>query len=66
MVFQKFFNSDQGREFENVLIKEFYSMLGINKVHTSSCHPQSDGLAEELNFTLLQMILKYTSDDVHD
>ena len=59
-------HSDQGKAFESEVIKELCSILGIKKVRTSPYHPQSDGLVERLNRTLLQMLSKYVSDSATD
>ena len=48
-------HSDQGRQFESRLMSEICSVLGIRKSHTTPYHPQSDGLVERFNRTLLNM-----------
>ena len=48
-------HSDQGRQFESNIIKEVSRLLQINKIHTTPYHPQSDGLVEQFNHTLLSM-----------
>ena len=42
-------HSDQGREFENVLMKSLCSLLGCVKTRTASYHPESDGMVERFN-----------------
>ena len=49
-------HSDQGRQFESTLIAEICKCLGIHKTRTTPYHPQSDGLVEQFNHTLLNMI----------
>jgi len=49
-------HSDQGRQFESDVIKEVTTMLEIKKTRTSPYHPQSDGLVEHFNRTLLAML----------
>ena len=39
---------------------EVCSLLGIKKLNTSGYHPQTDGLVEKFNCTLINMISKYT------
>ena len=48
--------SDQGQQFELDIIKEVTNMLQIKKSRTSPYHPQSDGLVELFNRTLLSML----------
>ena len=59
-------HSDQGRSFENEVIKEICRAMGITKVRTSPYHPESDGLVERLNRTLLSMLSKYVADKPSD
>ena len=56
-------HSDQGRSFENQVIRELCKMLNIQKTRTTPYHPQSDGLVERMNRTLLEMLAKYTQSD---
>ena len=49
-------HSDQGANFDSKLIKELCMMLGIKKTRTTAYHPQSDGLVERLNRTLLDLL----------
>ena len=49
-------HSDQGRNFESTVIAEICKMLGITKTRTTPYHPQSDGLVERFNRTLLTML----------
>ena len=49
-------HSDQGRQFESVLISEICKLLQIHKSRTTAYHPQGDGLVELFNRTLLDML----------
>ena len=41
------FQSDNGTEFQNSLLKTLCEKLGIKKIHGSVRHPQSQGAAEK-------------------
>ena len=48
--------SDQGSQFESALFKEFLEVFGIQKSHSTAYHPQTNGLVERHNRTILQML----------
>ena len=50
--------SDRGANFLSTLIQEVCKLLGVKKVNTSGYHPQTDGLVEKFNSTLINMIAK--------
>ena len=54
--------SDRGANFLSNLIQEICKVLGVKKINTSGYHPQTDGLVEKFNATLINMIAKSTSD----
>ena len=49
-------HSDQGRNFESDVVSEVCKLLGVVKTRTTPYHPQSDGLVERFNRTLLDML----------
>lgn len=49
-------HSDQGRNFESSVMAEVCKLLGVAKSRTTPYHPQSDGLVERFNRTLLNML----------
>lgn len=49
-------HSDQGSQFESAIIATVCQLLQIDKTRTTPYHPQSDGLIERFNRTLLQML----------
>ena len=55
-------HSDQGREFENGLMKSLCTLLGCVKTHTSPYHPESDGMVERFNRTCLMMLSMFVND----
>ena len=59
-------HSDQGRNYEASLFKEVCRLLEINKTRSSPYHPQSNGMIERFNRTLLDMIAVYTDQNQTD
>ena len=55
-------NSDQGREFENGLMKSLCALLGCTKTRTAPYHPESDGMIERFNQTCLMMLSMFVND----
>ena len=51
-----YLHTDQGRNFESILLSEICKLLGVVKTRTTPYHPQSDGLVERFNHTLLNML----------
>ena len=50
--------SDRGANFLSSLIQDVCKYLDIKKVNTSGYHPQTDGLVERFNSTLINMLSK--------
>ena len=50
--------SDRETNFLSTLIQEVWKLLGVKKINTSGYHPQTDGLVENFNSTLISMIAK--------
>ena len=50
------FLSDQGRNYQSDLIAQLWEMLDVRRKRTSIYHPETDGLSERLNRTLIKMI----------
>ena len=55
-------HTDQGTNFESKLIAELCKLYVIKKTHTTPFHPQSDGLVERLNRTLVDTIALIAKD----
>ncbi len=49
-------HTDQGRNFEAHLFSDVCKLLDVEKTRTTLYHPQSNGLVERLNRTLLAML----------
>ena len=54
--------SDQGRQFESILIAEICKILHIRKTRTTPYHPQEDGMVERFNRTLVNMLATSISE----
>ncbi len=59
-------HSDQGRQFESELVAEVCKLLGIHKTRTTAYHPQSDGMIERFNRTMLGMLATAAPDHPFD
>ncbi|CAG2249606.1 unnamed protein product [Mytilus edulis] len=55
-------HSDQGRQFESELFSEMCNLLQISKTRTTPYHPQSDGMVERFNSTLVKMLSAYVDE----
>ena len=55
-------HSDQGREFENGLMKSLCTLLECVKIRTAPSHPESDGMVERFNRTCLMMLSMFVND----
>ena len=55
-------HSDQGREFENGLMKSLCTLLGCTKTRTAPYHPESDGMIERFNCMCLMMLSMFVND----
>ena len=58
-------HTDQGRNFESAVVKGICNLLGIKKTRTTPYHPQSDGMIERFNRTLLSMLSIAVEHDEH-
>ena len=59
-------HSDQGREFENKVMQELCLLCGAHKTRTTPYHPESDGLVERFNRTLLMMLAIFVGENRDD
>ena len=64
--FPEKFISDQGRNFESDLIKELCKIAGVQKLHTTSYHPQGNGQCERFNSTLCNMLGTLSEEEKSD
>ncbi|KAE8988354.1 hypothetical protein PR003_g23459 [Phytophthora rubi] len=54
--------SDNGRNFTSEIAKSFYQTLGIKKLYGSAYHPQTQGLVERFNGTIMGMLKMHVSE----
>ncbi len=57
--------TDQGVNFESKLFKHLCTLLGTDKLHTSTYHPEANGCTERINRTMKPGLAKYVNVD-HD
>ena len=55
------FQSDKGKAFVGDLTKELMKRSHIAQAHSTTCHPQTNGLVERQNRTLVNMLRVYCS-----
>ena len=58
--------SDRGANFLSDLVAEVCKLFNVQKVNTSGYHPQTNGLCERFNSTLIQMLAKTVERFGHD
>ena len=58
--------SDQGRNYESELIGHLCQLAGVQKLRTSSYHPQINGQCKRINGTLLNMLGTLTPEQKKD
>ena len=59
-------HSDQGREFENKIMQELCILCGSHTTRTTPFHPESDGMVERFNRTLLMMMAMFAGKNRED
>ena len=59
-------HSDQGRNFESTVMAEVCRLFGISKTRTTAGYPQSDGMVERFNRTLLNALAAFTESHQKD
>ncbi|GFV80815.1 retrovirus-related Pol polyprotein from transposon 412 [Trichonephila clavipes] len=60
-------NSDQGRNFDSAVCKRLCEILAIDKTRTTAfLHPQSDGMVERFNQTILNSLSLLVSSNQQD
>ena len=62
----RFIHSDQAPEFMSELMTELHELLEIQRTRTCPYRPQSDGLVERLNRTLIDMLSKFCNENLND
>ena len=62
----QYLHTDKGREFESKIFQTMTDTLGVCKTITTPYHPQSDGLVEQCNRTLKDMLSKIINQNQKD
>ena len=55
--------SDQGTEFNNSVVAKLVKATGVERRITSAYHPRTNGQTERFNYTFIEALRKYTSED---
>jgi hypothetical protein len=58
--------SDQGKEFDNLLLKSLCSLLGTDKIHTTAYKPSTKTCVERLHRSMNLLIAKTIDDNHHN
>ena len=58
--------TDNGSNFVGILFQQICKLLGIKRLLTTPYHPQTDGLVERFNGTLLGMLRPFVGDTQRD
>ena len=58
--------SDRGANFLSAVVREVSHLMNTKRLHTTSYHPQTDGLVERFNGTLAESLSMYVSTDQKD
>jgi transposase InsO family protein len=58
--------SDRGKNFLASVVREVCELCGVKKIFTTAYRPQTDGLVERFNHTLVEMLAMYTSSEQDD
>ena len=58
--------TDKGLNFTSKLLQSVNELFQIIKLNTSAYHPQTDGMVERFNRTLLDMLASYTNSSQND
>ncbi|GFV22537.1 retrovirus-related Pol polyprotein from transposon 412 [Trichonephila clavipes] len=59
-------HSDQGENFDSAVCKRLCEILAIDKTRTTALHPQSDGMVERFNRTILNSLSLLVSSNQQD
>jgi len=58
--------SDLGPEFQAELSQELFQILGINKIRSTACRPQTQGSVERWHQVLYSMLAKVIAEHQRD
>jgi hypothetical protein len=59
-------HSDQGTDFMSKVFRATCKLLGVTQTRTTPWRPQSDGMVERMNRTLVAMLKQYANEDQGD